>query len=143
MERLFTIGSKWETVSDRDRVFLKGFIGRIVGYPCKIACKFDGEVVDVYVMSERTGNVEDWIEVHENGSICPNEELYRKRVKGSVMEACDAHNSEYDVEPYSDESDNEEDEGSKEDEESQERDNEGDSEEEDEEDDDSSDEQSV
>jgi hypothetical protein len=133
MERLFEIGKSWETASDRDRQYLKGFIGRLVGYPCKIACKDADDIIDVYVMSDRTGNVDDWIEIHVNGAVCPNDDMYidkRKRVKDSVVTACDAHNQEYCVEPYPGESETDESE-------------EEDETEEDESDDESSDEQSV
>jgi hypothetical protein len=140
MEKLFTIGSRWETATDRDRAFLKGFIGRLVGYPCKIACKYDGEIVDVYVMSDRTASIDDWIEIHSNGAVCPSEDLYaekRKRIRSSLNAACDAHNEEYGVEPYPDDDEDDDDshDEKEEDEESQEK---SDSSEEEEEEDESS-----
>ncbi len=124
MDKLFTIGANWETVSDGDRIQLKEFISRLVGYPCKIACKDAENIVDIFVMSDHTGRIEDWIELHVNGAVCPSDDMYadkRRRVKDSVVEACDTHNAKYGVEPYPGE-EVDDDDCDDEDEESQERD---------------------
>jgi hypothetical protein len=110
---LYRIATAWETASDKERFSLKEFISRIVGYPCKIACKDCDGVAEVYVMSERSGRIEDWIEIHENGSIWPIEEIYqekRRRLRDSVGAACSAYNDEHDLEVPDEEEDDEEDE---------------------------------
>jgi hypothetical protein len=112
MSALYTIGNGWEDVSDRERLNMKEFIGRIVGYSCKVACKSADGIVDVYVMSDKTGRIEDWIEIHENGAIWPIEEMYeekRRKLRDSVMTACNRYNEEHGVEvPEMDEESEEE-----------------------------------
>jgi hypothetical protein len=116
---LYSIAMGWESAGDKERRSLKDFISRIVGYSCKIACKDCDGVAEVYVMSDKTGRIEDWIEIHENGAIWPIEEIYdekRRRLRDSVTSACNAYNDEYDLEVPDDEED--EGEGEDEDEES-------------------------
>jgi hypothetical protein len=132
---LFNIGVGWEDVSDRERLAMKEFIGRIVGYPCKVACKAGDGIVDVYVMSDKTGRIEDWIEIHENGAIWPIEEMYeekKRRLRDVVLTACNRYNDENGVEVP--ECDEDEDEDEEEDEESQEESHAGTDEEEESED---------
>ena len=107
---LYETAIDWEGTGDRQRYALKEFIKGIVGYPCKVACKDCDGVAEVYVMSERSGRIEDWIEIHENGAIWPIEELYeekRRRIRDSVIAACDAFNEEHGVEVPDDEEEDE------------------------------------
>jgi hypothetical protein len=118
---LYSIATGWESAGHKERRSLKEFISRIVCYPCKIACKDCDGVAEVYVMSDKTGRIEDWIEIHENGAIWPIEELYsekRRKLRDSVTSACGAYNDEYDLELPEDDDDEDDEDDEDEDEES-------------------------
>jgi hypothetical protein len=109
---LYETAVDWEGTGDRERHALKEFIKGIVGYPCKVACKECDGVAEVYVMSERSGRIEDWIEIHENGAIWPIEEIYeekRRRLRDALVTACGAYNDAHGVDvPEDDEEEDDE-----------------------------------
>lgn len=40
-----------------------------MGYPCKVACQVNHESVDIFVQSNRTGEIEDFLELQPTGAI--------------------------------------------------------------------------
>jgi hypothetical protein len=69
MADLFNVAMKWESVTDAERAPLRELIHRLVGYECKIACCENDGVVDIYVQSEVSGCIEDWLELQPSGAI--------------------------------------------------------------------------
>jgi len=58
-----------EEVSETLKGELKAFIGRLVGYSCKIACEMNGDSVDIIVFSEEKKAVTDWLEMQATGAV--------------------------------------------------------------------------
>jgi hypothetical protein len=65
----FTIACRWETAKESERRKVKRWITDLVGYPCKLACQVNEGVVDVYVLSEKKGEVADWLEIQPSGAV--------------------------------------------------------------------------
>ena len=65
----YTIACRWETAKDSERRKVKRWITDLVGYPCKLACQPNEGVVDVYVLSEKKGEVTDWLEIQPSGAV--------------------------------------------------------------------------
>ena len=109
---LYEIAVDWEGADNKERFALKEFIKGVVGYACKVACKECDGVAEVYVMSDKSGRIEDWIEIHDNGAIWPIEEIYaekRRRIRDALVTACETYNDEHGVDVPDDEEDEEDD----------------------------------
>jgi hypothetical protein len=65
----YTVACRWDTAKDSERRKVKRWITDLVGYPCKLACQPNEGVVDVYVLSEKKGEVTDWLEIQSSGAI--------------------------------------------------------------------------
>jgi hypothetical protein len=89
--------------TEAERAALKTAVGRLVGYPCKIACQAQGaedgsmEWVEIYVFSERRGRVTDYLELQPSGAFGVIFDLYddpEKPAVGDLSDRCDAYNEE-------------------------------------------------
>ena len=93
---LFDVAQRWNDATDKDRQPLRALVTQLVGYPCKIACEANGSTrVDLYVLSNRTGDIEDVIELQDSGAIGLVYDQYDdpddKRVV-KVDDRCEAYN---------------------------------------------------
>lgn len=96
MATLFELAKNWETVPDADRKPLRDLIVKLVGYPCKLACKENDGVVDIYVFNEKKKKVCDWLELQESGAIGVIFDEYPEGVAEAYLdridEACETYN---------------------------------------------------
>lgn len=119
----FTIASRWESAKEAERRKVKRWITDLVGYPCKLACQPNEGVVDVYVLSERKGEVTDWLEIQPSGAVGVIYEQYEdpntEAVDG-LSDRCEDYNESVGVvfvsDSDSEDSDSEEEEGEEEEE---------------------------
>lgn len=105
MAHYFDIASRWDTASNEERVRLKTFIGGLVGYKCKVACEPNHGSVDIYVLSERTGDIQDFLEIQPTGAIGVSFDQYEdhgSRVVESLNNACEDYNESIGAEFMSD-----------------------------------------
>jgi len=95
MARNYTIASDWDAATDADKTDLKAIVKRVVGYPCKIACKLSDEgTMDIYVFSEKKQKVTDWLEIQKTGAIGVIYDFYDEEVSIDKLEkACDSYNT--------------------------------------------------
>jgi hypothetical protein len=110
MAHYFDIASRWETASNADRSRFKTFIGGLVGYKCKVACEANNGSVDIFVLSGRTGDIQDFLEIQKTGAIGVVFEQYEdhgSRVVESLNSACEDYNESIDAEFVSDSEDEE------------------------------------
>ncbi len=85
---------------------LKALVGRLVGYPCKIACVKGEGCVDIYVFSEEKKAVTDWLEMQPTGAVGVIFESYSDpdaATVTAVSDRCDAYNEKIGVDFESDE----------------------------------------
>jgi hypothetical protein len=111
MAHYFDIASRWESASAADRTRFKTFMGGLVGYKCKVACETNHGSVDIFVLSERTGDIQDFLEIQKTGAIGVVFEQYEdhgSRVVESLNSACEDYNESIGVEFVSDSEDEEE-----------------------------------
>ena len=97
---LYEVALRWNDASDDERRPLKDLVTRLVGYPCKVACQSrakDEEVsrVEIFVLSDRTGDIDDFLELQSSGAIGLIYDQYddpdaRRVVK--VDDRCEAYN---------------------------------------------------
>lgn len=95
MAHYFDIASRWESASNSDRSRLKTFIGGLVGYKCKVACEPNHGSVDIYVLSERTGDIQDFLEIQPTGAlgvVFDQYEDHGSRSVESLNNACEDYN---------------------------------------------------
>jgi hypothetical protein len=94
---LYDIACRWADVTDDERQSLKDVVTRLVGYPCKVACEVrEGEGrVELFVLSVRTDDIEDVLEIQASGAIGIVYDQYddpdEKRVV-KVDNRCDSYN---------------------------------------------------
>ena len=94
---LYGVARRWADASDEERRSLKEVVTRLVGYPCKVACEIkEGEErVELFVLSVRTDEIEDVLEIQANGAIGLVYDQYddpdEKRVV-KVDNRCEAYN---------------------------------------------------
>ena len=97
---LYEVALRWNDASDDERRPLKELVTRLVGYPCKVACQTraeDEEVshVEIFVLSDRTGDIDDFLELQPSGAIGLIYDQYddpdQKRVV-KVDDRCEAYN---------------------------------------------------
>lgn len=97
---LYEVALRWNDASDDERRPLKDLVTRLVGYPCKVACQTraeDEEVshVEIFVLSDRTGDIDDFLELQPSGAIGLIYDQYddpdQKRVV-KVDDRCEAYN---------------------------------------------------
>jgi hypothetical protein len=108
MADYFDIATRWETASAADRSRLKTFIAGLVGYKCKVACEANHGSVDIFVLSERTGDIQDFLEIQRTGAIGVVFEQYEdhgSRVVESLNNACEDYNESIGAEFVSDSED--------------------------------------
>jgi hypothetical protein len=108
MAHYFDIASRWDTATNEERVRLKTFIGGLVGYKCKIACEANHGSVDIFVLSERTGDIRDFLEIQPTGAIGVVFDQYEdhgSRTVESLNNACEDYNESISVEFMSDSED--------------------------------------
>lgn len=111
MAHYFEIASRWDNASDEDRARMKTFIGGLVGYKCKIACEPNHGTIDIYVLSERTGDIQDFLEIQPTGALGVSFNQYEdngSRTVESLNNACEDYNDSIGVEFESDSEDEEE-----------------------------------
>jgi hypothetical protein len=92
---LFDAASKWDTLEDSARQALKKVITDLVGYPCKLACRPNDGVVDIYVFSMKANKVVDWIEIQPSGAVGVIFDLYgdyHTKAVDRIDDACEAYN---------------------------------------------------
>ena len=112
MANYFKIAIRWDSASAEEREELKTFMGELVGYKCKIACEPNNGSVDIYVLSERTGDIQDFLEIQRTGAIGVVFEQYEdhgSRVVESLNSACEDYNDSIHAEFASDSEDEESD----------------------------------
>jgi len=100
---LFTTASTWEedTVTEEAREALKKFVTELAGYPCKLACKTNDDIVDIYVFSIEKKKVIDWIELQSNGAVGVIFDLYAdsdNRRAQRLELACTTYNKKHGLE---------------------------------------------
>lgn len=108
MAHYFDIASRWDTVSNEDRFRFKTFISGLVGYRCKVACEANHESIDIFVLSERTGDIQDFLEIQKTGAIGVVFDQYEdhgSRTVESLNNACEDYNESINVEFMSDSED--------------------------------------
>lgn len=67
---LYNVVKRWDDATDEERRSVKELVSRLVGYPCKIACEVKEEGrVEMFVLSNRTDDIEDVLEIQESGAI--------------------------------------------------------------------------
>lgn len=94
---LYGVARRWADASDEERRSLKEVVTRLVGYSCKVACevKEGEERVELFVLSVRTDEIEDVLEIQANGAIGLVYDQYddpdEKRVV-KVDNRCEAYN---------------------------------------------------
>lgn len=106
---LHAVAQRWADATDAERRPLKALVERIVGYPCKIACQVNHESVDIFVQSNRTGEIEDFLELQPTGAIGVIYDQYENPDASAVVAVdnrCEDYNSGLGVE-FADESDSE------------------------------------
>ncbi len=94
------------TATGEQQSALKALVGRLVGYPCKIACVKEEGCVDIYVFSEEKKAVADWLEMQPTGAVGVIFESYADPdadVVTAVSDRCDTYNEEIGVDFESDE----------------------------------------
>ena len=95
MAQNYKIASEWEsdTITVADKTSLKELVTRLVGYPCKIACKRAEDTLDIYVFSEKKKKVTDWIEIQPSGAFGVIYDFYNEGVNTDKLDdACEAYN---------------------------------------------------
>jgi hypothetical protein len=95
MAHYFNIASRWDEASNSDRTRFKAFIGGLVGYKCKVACEPNHGSVDIFVLSERTGDIQDFLEIQPTGAlgvVFDQYEDHGSRVVESLNNACEDYN---------------------------------------------------
>ena len=110
MAHYFEIASRWDTASNEDRTRFKTFISGLVGYKCKIACEPNHGDIDIYVLSERTGDIQDFLEIQPTGAIGVSFNQYEdngSRTVESLNNACEDYNESINVEFMSEDEDDE------------------------------------
>lgn len=117
---LYEVALQWNDASDEERLPLKDLVTRLVGYPCKVACQTrteDDEVsrVEIFVLSNRTGDIDDFLELQPSGAIGLIYDQYddpdtRRVVK--VDDRCESYNDSMGLtfEEHSDSEDDDEEE---------------------------------
>jgi hypothetical protein len=119
---LYSVAVRWNDASDDERRPLKELVTRLVGYPCKVACQTREEDeehrrVEIFVLSDRTGEIDDFLELQPSGAIGLIYDQYddpdAKRVV-KVDDRCEAYNEGLGV-SFEEHSDSEDEEGSEED----------------------------
>ena len=106
---MHAVARRWNDATDAERRPLKALVERIVGYPCKIACQVNHESVDVFVQSNRTGEIEDFLELQPTGAIGVIYAQYEDPDAPAVVavdDRCEDYNSGLGVE-FAEESDSE------------------------------------
>jgi hypothetical protein len=97
---LYEVALRWNDASDEERRPLKDLVMRLVGYPCKVACQTRTEDeatsrVEIFVLSNRTGDIDDFMELQPSGAIGLIYDQYddpdQKRVV-KVDDRCEAYN---------------------------------------------------
>lgn len=94
---LYGVARRWADATDEERRSLKDVVTRLVGYPCKVACeiKEGEECVELFVLSVRTDEIEDVLEIQASGAIGLVYNQYddpdEKRVV-KVDDRCEAYN---------------------------------------------------
>jgi hypothetical protein len=98
MSDLFRIASSWEsdTITEEDRSTMKNFIEKLVGYPCRLACKENDGAIDIYVFSVKENKVTDWIELQASGAVGIIYDFYDD-TDSELDDACEEYNEEHDV----------------------------------------------
>jgi hypothetical protein len=98
MSDLFRIASSWESdsITEEDRIALKNCIEKLVGYPCRLACKENDGSIDIYVFSEEKKEVTDWIELQPSGAVGIIYDFYDD-ADSELDDACEGYNEEHDV----------------------------------------------
>ena len=95
MAQNYKIASEWEsdTITVADKTSLKECVMKLVGYPCKIACKRAEDTLDIYVFSEKKKKVTDWIEIQPSGALGIIYDFYNEGVNTDKLDdACEAYN---------------------------------------------------
>jgi hypothetical protein len=119
---LYEVARRWNDATDDERRPLKDLVARLVGYPCKVACQSREEDeehrrVEIFVLSDRTGDIDDFLELQPSGAIGLIYDQYddpdEKRVV-NVDDRCENYNEGLGLvfEEHSDSEDGDEDEGS-------------------------------
>ncbi len=68
--QLYELAKGWNDLTEDARKPLKNFVRNMVGYPCKLSCEEGGEnYMEIYVLSERTGDIEDFLEIQASGAV--------------------------------------------------------------------------
>ena len=101
MQNLYATAHAWESdnVTDSAREELKAFVTELVGYPCKVACKVNGDVADIYVFSVEKNRMADWFELQPSGAIGVIFDLYEDEERSEHMNnVCESTNDKNDVE---------------------------------------------
>jgi len=98
MSDLFRIASSWESdaITEEDRSTLKNCIEKLVGYPCRLACKENDGSIDIYVFSVKENKVTDWIELQASGAVGIIYDFYDD-TDSELDGACEGYNEENDV----------------------------------------------
>lgn len=122
---LYEVAQRWNDATDEERRPLKDLVTRLVGYPCKVACQTREEEessrVEIFVLSDRTGDIDDFLELQPSGAIGLIYNQYddpdeRRVVK--VDDRCEAYNDSMGLtfEEHSDSEEGDEDESDSEEE---------------------------
>jgi hypothetical protein len=101
----FRVANQWDSVPDSEKQRLKDWIRDLVGYTCKIACRKNHGVVDIYVFSEARQAVTDWLELQATGAIGVSFDMYEDPDSDAVdrlHNRCENYNDQHDVEFASD-----------------------------------------
>lgn len=98
MSDLFRIASSWESdnISEGDRNALKSCIEKLVGYPCRLACKENEGSIDIYVFSIEENKVTDWIEMQASGAVGIIYDFYDD-TDSELDDACEGYNEDHNV----------------------------------------------
>lgn len=91
----YKIITRWDNAKDSDRRKVKRWITDLVGYPCKLACQPNEDVIDIYVFSELKGEVTDWLEIQPSGAIGVVFEQYADPdadAVGALNDRCEDYN---------------------------------------------------
>jgi hypothetical protein len=110
MSHYFEIATRWDSASDSDRSRFKTFISGLVGYNCKVACEPNHGDIDIYVLSERTGDIQDFLEIQKSGALGVSFNQYEdngSRTVESLNNVCEEYNESIDVEFMSESEDDE------------------------------------
>lgn len=87
--------------TEAQRTTLKTLLTDILGYSCKIACQPEDGRVEIYVLSDRSGKVSDYLEIQTSGAIGVMFDLYddpESDEVGDLSDRCDEYNTGLGVE---------------------------------------------